>query len=265
MIIESSKKKQFKIYFFYPAFRQSDQDRIERLLCQINKSYKEAQIKRINASGRIAQEKLFEKYFGNSKTSQFVRRRVGLPPLQLFKLSKTGNAIYLRGVVALVKSGLVQWANKPPQSFEFLNDIALRGPKAIEDLYGFSESIEDEEVDLIDTFESSKYCEGNLERYVRLPPSNENSFINETSKWIDAVLKKPNGQYIIIEAKMVLNYESIGQALCYNRWFRAFKKITSSTPAILCQDFKQEFLNVCSEIGIIVFSVKDDKVIQHNA
>ena len=97
-----------------------------------------------------------------------------------------------------------------------------------------------------------------------LPASNENSFINETSKYIDAVLKKPNGQYIIIEAEMVLNYESIGQALCYNKWFRAFKKITLSTPAILCQDFKQEFLNVCTEIGIIVFSVKDDKVIQHN-
>jgi len=263
MMAQSGKKSQFELYFFYPAFRRADQDRIEKLLRRIKKSCKEAQIVKVEASGRLVQEQLFEKHFGNPKTSQLIRRRVGLPPRQLFKLTRSGDAIYLRGVVALAEGGTIQWANKPPQVFQMMEDLASRGRQAVEDLYVFSQTIKNEEVDLIDAFESSKYCDGNLERSYWLPPSKEGDFIIETSKWIDAVLKKPNGEYIIIEAEMELNYTAIGQALCYNSWFQELKKITSSRPAILCQDFKPEFLHVCKEIGIIVFCVTGGGVVQH--
>ena len=257
------KGRDLELYFFCPAFRSSDQDRIEKILKKISRTRRNIRIINVQAEGRQVQEDLFEKHFGNPKTSQLVRRRVGWPPRQLFKLSKTGNAIYLRGVVALAEGGIVQWANKPPESFQFLEDLAARGLEAIGDLYTFSESIESEEVDLLDIFEDSIYCKGNFERSVWLPTSTKGSFINETSKWIDAVLTNLDGHHIVIEAEIELNYASIGQALCYEKWFRAYKNIKSSTPAILCRDFKQEFLDVCKELGITVFSVSDNIVKKH--
>ncbi len=260
MASNTKKDRDLEIYFFYPAFSSSDQDRIEKILSKIGKAKKNIRIVRVQTEGRQVQKDLFDKYFGNPKTSQLVRRRVGRPPRQLFKLSKTSSAIYLRGVVALVEGGIVQWANKPPESYQFLKDLAYRGLKAVNDLYTFSESIESEEVDLLDIFEDSIYCEGNLERSVWLPTSTKVSFINETSKWIDAVLTNLNGHHIVIEAEVELNYTSIGQALCYEKWFRAYKNIKSSTPAILCRNFKQEYLNVCKELGITVFTISDNIV-----
>jgi len=260
MASDTKKGRDLKLYFFYPAFSSSDQDRIEKILRKIGKTKRNIRIVRVLAEGRQVQEDLYDEHFGNPKTSQLVRRRVGRPPRQLFKLSKTGNAIYLRGVVALFEGGIVQWANKPPESYQFLRDLASRGLKAINDLYTFSESIESEEVDLLDIFEDSIYCKGNLERSVWLPTSTKGSFINETSKWIDAVLTSLNGHHIVIEAEVELNYTSIGQALCYEKWFRAFKNIKSSKPAILCRNFKQEYLNVCKELGITVFTISDTKV-----
>lgn len=257
MASNTKKGRNIKLYFFYPAFSFYDQNRIEKILGKIGKARKKIRIVRIKAEGRQVQEDLFKKHFGNPKASQLVRRRVGKPPIQLFKLSKTGNVIYLRGVTALVECGIVQWANKPPESYRFLEDLASRGLKAVNDLYTFSESIESEEVDLLDFFEDSEYCKGNLERSVWLPTSKTGSFINETSKWIDAVLINLNGNYIVIEAEVELNYISIGQALCYEKWFKEFKNIKSTKPAILCRDFKQEYLNVCKELGITVFKISD--------
>jgi len=261
MATNHNRKRKFKIYFFNPAFRPSDQEKIESSLQKIKKAYREIGIKKINASGRIKQERLFKEYFDNPKTSQLIRRRVGSSPRQLFKLSKSGNSLYLRGVVALSEDNLVQWANKAPQCFELLEDIVSRGPDAIKDLYTFSEHIKNEEVDLLDIFESSEYCEGNLERSVWIPTSNsESSFYNQTSKWIDALLKKPNGHYIIIEAEIELNYTAIGQALCYERWFQAHKNIYLTQPAIICKNYKKEFLFVCKKLGITVFCISDNEV-----
>lgn len=262
MVANKNIKRKFKLYFFNPTFRPSDQERIESSLQKINKAYhRDIGIKKINALGRVKQEHLFEKYFCNPKTSQLIRRRVGSPPRQLFKLSKSGNTIYLRGVVALSENNLVQWANKPPQCFELLEDIESRGSDAIKDLYAFSEHIKDEEVDLLDVFESSDYCEGNLERSVWIPTStSESHFYNETSKWIDGVLKNSNGNHIIIEAEMELNYTAIGQTLCYEKWFQAYKNIYSTKPAIICKSYKKEYLFACNNLGITVFYVYDNEI-----
>ena len=261
MPAKHNRKRKFKIYFFNPAFQSSDQEKIENSLQKINKAYRDIGIKKIKASGRLKQEQLFDEYFDNPKTSQLIRRSVGSPPRQLFKLSKSGNRIYLRGVVALSENNLVQWANKPPQCFEFLEDIVSRGSDAIKDLYTFSENIKDEEVDLLDIFEASDYCEGNLERSVWIPTSSsESTFYNETSKWVDAVLKNADGNYIIIEAEMELNYTAIGQTLCYEKWFRAYKNVNSTKPAIICKSYKKEYLFACINLGITVFCVSDNAI-----
>jgi len=261
MIAKKNRKRKYKLIFFKPAFRLSDQEKIESSLQKIKKFHRDVGIKRINASGRIKQESLFEEYFGNPKTSQLIRRRVGDPPRKLFKLSKTGNTIYLRGVVALSENNLVQWANKPPQCFELLEDIVSRGSNAINDLYAFSEHIKDEEVDLLDIFESSDYCEGNLERSVWIPTSSgESNFHNETSKWIDGVLKSTKGNYIIIEAEMELNYTAIGQTLCYEKWFQAYKNIKLTKPAIICKSYKKEYLFACNNLGITVFCISNNEI-----
>lgn len=257
---EQAATRSFRLCFFTPTYREADNVTILDYLSKIETTCPEIDVITIDAVGRETQEGLFEEYFGNPKTSQLVRRRVGRAPRHLFRTIPSSSAVYLRGVVALVEGGIVQWANKPPDSFPLLEDIAARGIQAIDDLYTFSDTLHDEEVDLLDAFEASQYCAGKLERNFWLPSSPGPAFENSTSKYVDAILRKPNGECVVIEAEMTLNYTAIGQALCYQEWFRSYEGLANTTPAIICASSKPEFINTCKALGITVYNVTGEGV-----
>lgn len=255
---ENNPKRKIKVIYFSPAYRPDDNERILKKLSKIEKSFDGIEVVKIESKERNTQEQLFYKYFDNSKTSQLVRRRAGLPPRRLFR--NNNRTIYLRGVIALEEGGQIQWAGNSPSNLLFLDDLSTRGPKAVDDLYTFAEKIQDEENDLLDEFESSKFCNGKLDRNVWIPPSKSLEFKNETSKYIDAILMLPNKLTLVIEAEMELHYDAIGQSLCYEFWYQKKNGTNNTLPTIIFKEARVEFIEASKVLGILLYQVKDEQV-----
>ena len=252
--------RELSLLYFAPAFSESDDVAIMKLLRKISAKHKNFKIEILNTTGRKIQESLYDNYFKNPKVAQLIRRRVGRSPSKLFRTFSNSNHIYLSGVVAIEENGEVQWAQKPPHSYELLKDIVNRGTDTLDDLYLYSDTLKDEEQDLLDVFEDSELLKGRMERNFRIAQKVSNEFTNLSSKYIDAVVFMPNESAIVIEAEMKLNYTAIGQALTYELWFRIQENCLKTLPAIICAHSSPEYEFVCKNLGIAVVRVDQGMV-----
>lgn len=253
-----------ELLYFGPSYSESEQIRTREYLDAIQRANNSITIIEIDARGRQRQDELYEEFFGNPRVSQLVRRRAGKKPSQLFERSSGTGVRYLRGVVALREGGFIQWANNAPQSYILLDNLVNRGLQAIDELYEYADKIKSEEVDLLDIFEASDHSNGRIERNYWIPASDGPSFFNETSKYIDAVLYSPSGEVLTIEVEMTLGYTAIGQALCYEQWFRMMNNAESTRPAIVCGSANKEFITSSEDLGILTYLITGSEVVLLN-
>lgn len=250
----------FKIIYFSPAYRMADDSIIRSLLDKLEQETFIDQIIIEESLGRDKQDELYEKYFGQPKTSQLIRQRVGTGPIKLFTRQGVSNIKYIRGVIAISENDQIQWASPPPKCITLLQNIEQHGISFLNDLYDYSDKLKNEEIDLLDCFEDSKYCDGRLERNYRIPIISKGNLINTTSKYIDAVFFTVDNVHIIIEAEMTLNYTAIGQALCYEKWYQLINQVSNTQPAIVFSQYQPEFILAARSLNLVLFSVVDQEV-----
>lgn len=184
--------------------------------------------------------------------------------------SRSGH-YFFAGRIAIIKRGKVEWYNTYGEEFKeydkghselgFLKALLSQGLSLLSslcrevDMGNFKE-----EERLLDTFIDSDVLKGKFEREVRVGGNISSAtflgreVVLDYRKFIDALCHTDHETWIL-EAKMKLNYEAVGQVLVYRHLYKQQFPHAIFKLGIVCKTIEQEIGTACEELGIDIFQV----------
>lgn len=266
----------FWLRYYAPSFDRQVEEQIKSLLAEIAQAqHLQTEIVEL----RLVPSKLTGQTFPDSAHEEEIYKRHFLPRKSLLKgrtgislreqLRSNSGRYNLAGTLVIVSQSGVEWLCPPygkSAEFGFSSDprldflLAVRaGGSAFLVKVCPPVTRGQPEAELIDSFLSYRLLDGTVQREV---PVGGHRFSTEfgTFDWrkaIDLLIESPQ-EIWIIEAKIRLNTEALGQVLLYGDLYEEERDHRPVKLAIVCRQLEAEVLRSCHKRGITIFQVSED-------
>jgi hypothetical protein len=208
---------------------------------------------------------VYKKDFMSRKT--ILKARIGESIRRLLR-SRSGG-YFVAGTVAITQNGQVEWFANYIQPFKdydgipavgFLKAVLDKGPPLLSQLCPEVEKGEPESK-LLDVFVNSGVLKGKTEREVRVGKRmfEVEGAIFDWRKSID-LLYETDDEVWIIEGKLKLNYEALGEVLTYATLYSEEYAGKTIRLGIVCGMVDDEILLACAKYNVTVFEVVGNEV-----
>lgn len=266
----------YQLRYYAPHFTQCTHAEIVRLLNEIARRHgvrcetrevphRPGTDPSTSIADEAAEKELYERDFRPRAAA--LKFRTGESVRKLLR-SKSG-AYFLAGTVTVTKDGQVEWlathATPFPQydqdpTLGFLRALLEHGPQLLEQLTppvlkGAPE------LRVLDAFIASRSLHGEYHREVRVGRRRFQTPQGEADwrKSIDLVCKNAQETWLL-EAKVKLNYEAIGEALTYGVLYAAEHPSERVKLGIVCAALDEDIIDTCKAHHVAVFQVMGDDV-----
>ena len=209
---------------------------------------------------------LFERDF--RPRTRILHARTGFTARHAFRSNRPRGPYYIAGTVAVHSMAGIEWHARRSHfapfgqdpNLGFLKALLEVGPALLEQLCQPVEHTGPEH-ELVEAFIASGFITGNFRREVRLGSQlSKNKFGTfDWRKAADIVIESNNIDWII-EAKVRLTAQALGQALLYSDLYARENPHKVVRRGIVCAETDEDIVPVCVHHDIAVFLVKDGAV-----
>jgi len=255
------------IRYYSPHYKEEVHKEIIRLLNEIQVKYGIAY--EIFDVPREREMEIYKNHF--AKRARILVQRIGGNSVAKALRSKGGRGYaYVRGVMALVKNGNVEWFacyedplyntwktydDKHPTTLGFLKMLLNKGPALLVEFLERGKLSEHEK--LIDEFIRSGLLSGDFQREVSVgkPIVIVNKYGAKKTmgrKFIDLVCKKPSETWVI-EVEPELSSTALGQAIIYGELYKKEHPNEVVKVGIVCRTAYDEVYSICEKYVDKVF------------
>lgn len=199
--------------------------------------------------------------------AKIIKRRIGTSLPRALRSRGGRGHYYLAGVIATVKNDLIEWLTcyESCKQFEnygaedsalnFLMALTEKGPELMERL---CPELGPEEMrtegKILQDFIGSGTLKGSYELEVRIGSRvhKGEEYTLDYRKSIDAVCHSESEDWVL-EVKMDLNYEALGEVLTYSNLYAKQHPDTKVRMGIVCLEKDEEIAETCEKYGVTVF------------
>lgn len=265
----------YELRYYAPHFSQSNHAEILGLLEEIGRRHGvRCEIKEVRhrpgtdpktyIADDAAEKELYERDF--RPRAAVLKQRTGEPVRKLLRSNSGG--YFLAGTVAITKNGQVEWlasyATPLPRydqdaTLGFLKALLDHGPQLLVQLTP-PVSKGAPELRILDAFIASRLLDGEYQREVRVGKRRFHAPGGEMDwrKSIDLVCKSHQETWIL-EAKVKLNYEALGEVLTYGVLYTPEHPEEQTKLGIICVGLDEDILESCKALRVAVFQIMGDK------
>lgn len=242
-----------ELWYFAPAFAEQDDRSIRELLDRVRKTHG-IDFREIDSNGRERQEQLYKEHFAPVAVARLLSARMGQRVEAALKAK--GGAVYLRGVVALARDGVIQWfAAEAIQASRFLERLLSEGNALINEIEGRTGSYADLETMLLEKFIADRTITGEYRRGEPLGRSFLERGEITNLRVADAVCVTGDSVDWAFEVKVELTYTALGQALVYKHLYELDNPDRKAQAGIICSGAAADILAVAENLDVRVFVV----------
>lgn len=241
-----------ELWYFAPAFAEDDDRRIRDLLNRIRETHG-IQFREIDSKGRERQEELYKEHFAPVAVARPLSARMGQRVEEALKLKE--GAVYLRGIVAVARDGVIQWYAEHVEAPRFLERVVSEGSGVIGEIEARTGSYADLETMLLDKFIADRTVTGEYRRQEPLGRSFLERGEIANLRHADAVCVTEDSVDWAFEVEAELNYTALGQALVYKHLYELDNPGRNAQAGIICSGAPADILAVAQSLNVEVFIV----------
>lgn len=239
-----------EVWYFAPAFTEDGDNRIRHLLEKIWEAHG-LPFRVIDSKGRERQEELYKQYFAPIRVARPLSVRMGERVEAALK--GKGGAVYLRGVVAVARGGIIRWYANDIAAPGFLERLLSQGNAVIGEIEGATRSYADLETMLLEEFMAAGTVVGEYRPREPLGRAFLDRGEIANLRLADAVCVTGDSLDWVFEVKMELNYMALGQALVYRHLYELDNPDRKAQAGIICSGAPADLLAVAGNLDVRVF------------